>query len=63
MNKWVEIGISAVTDFIITAGSGYTVAASAGNIIPSEAQIIVALIAGLMQAARGVQKMMMPPPA
>jgi hypothetical protein len=63
MNKWISIAISALSDFVITAGTGYLTVASAGTAaIPSTAQIVVCVIGGIVQAFRGVQKTLAPPP-
>jgi hypothetical protein len=64
MNKWISIAISALSDFIITAGTGYLTIASAGNMtaIPAVAQIVVCVVGGVVQAARGIQKTLTAPP-
>lgn len=62
MNKWITLLISAISDFAISAGGAYCTVASAGNAVPSEAQIAVAVVTGIVQAARGVQKALNPPP-
>ncbi len=60
MNKWVSIAISALSDFVITAGTAYT--AIGGTAMPSRYQAIICVVGGLVQAARGVQKTLSPPP-
>jgi hypothetical protein len=64
MNKWISIAISALSDFVITAGTGYLTIASAGTgtVLPATAQIVVCGIGGVVQAFRGVQKTLAPPP-
>jgi hypothetical protein len=64
MPRWLYVSISAVSDFVITAGTGYSVAAAAGSgaVIPPTAQIVLCVVGGLIQAARGVQKTLSPPP-
>jgi hypothetical protein len=63
MNKWISIAISAVSDFVITAGTGYlTVATASGAAIPTTAQVIVCAVGGVVQAFRGVQKTLSPAP-
>jgi len=62
VHKVLTVAITAVTDFLITAGTAYTVAASAGETMPTTAQIIAILVGGVVQAARGVQKTLAPPP-
>lgn len=64
MNKWVSIGISAVSDFFITAGTAYlSVATASATAIPSISEVIICIVGGVVQAFRGVQKTLSPPPA
>jgi hypothetical protein len=60
MNKWVALGISAVVDFVITAGTAYT--ALGGTTLPNTYQVSVVCVGGLIAAARGVQGRLAPPP-
>jgi hypothetical protein len=57
------IVVSIISDFIISAGgcvlTGMTAAAQT---IPSTATLIFAGVTGLVQAARGVQKLLATPP-
>jgi hypothetical protein len=62
VNKWISLAISALSDFVITAGTGYLTIASGGTSIPAVAQIVVCVIGGTVQAARGVQKTLSSPP-
>jgi hypothetical protein len=64
MNKWASIAISALSDFFITAGGTYSTAALAGGaaVIPNQAAIYAAIALGIVQAFRGVQKTLSPPP-
>lgn len=61
MNKWVSIAISAVSDAVITAGTAYM--AIGGTMMPTRYQISVFIVGGIVAAARGVQKLLSPPPA
>ena len=61
MNKWVSIGISALSDFIVTAGGAFI--AIGGTTFPSTYQMTVCAVSGLIMAARGIQKTLSPPPA
>lgn len=61
MNKWVYLGISAVSDFIITAGTAL-MALNPTTGLPSTWQLSVCIAGGLVQAARGVQKSLSAPP-
>jgi hypothetical protein len=60
MNKWVSVGISALSDFVITAGGAFM--AIGGNTWPTSYQLAICGVAGLLQAARGVQKILSVPP-
>jgi hypothetical protein len=63
LNRWLSIAISAVSDFIITAGTGYlTVATASGATLPTTAQVVVCVVGGVVQAFRGVQKTLTPAP-
>ena len=60
---WLTIGGSVVSDFVISAGGAYLAATAAtGNSIPSAGVVIAAIITGAVQAARGLQKLLSPPP-
>jgi len=59
MNKWVDIAIGALSDFVITAGTAYVTMMSE----PSRYQLSVCAVGGLIAAARGIQKTLTPPPA
>jgi len=59
MNKWVNIGIGALSDFVITAGTAYVTMMSQ----PSIYQLSICVVGGLVAAARGIQKTLTPPPA
>jgi pyrroline-5-carboxylate reductase len=56
--------VSVISDFIISGGgcllAGMTAAA---QVIPSTATLIFAGVTGLVQAARGVQKLLAAPPS
>jgi hypothetical protein len=60
MNKWVSMGIDALSDFVIAAGTAYT--ALGGTQVPTKYQISICIVGGLMLAARGVKKTLTPPP-
>lgn len=63
MNWWVNVAISALSDFFITAGTAYLAIASAsGTSAPTQTQVITCVVGGVVQAARGVQKTLAPPP-
>lgn len=64
MNKWVSIGISAVSDFFITAGTAYlSVATASAGDMPTVGEVVICVVGGIVQAFRGVQKTLAPPPA
>jgi hypothetical protein len=60
MPTWAVLTISAVSDFVITAGTAYTTVASGGTAIPTKTQVVVCIVGGLVQAARGIQKSLAP---
>jgi hypothetical protein len=62
MNKWVDVGITALTAFIITAGGAYTTIVTGTTASPDTAQIVTCIVAGVMAAALVVQKHLAPPP-
>ncbi len=67
MSKWITLGVSFMSDFLITAGStlgGAMVATSGGPVsVPSKGVWILALITGLVAAARRVQALLQTPPS
>jgi hypothetical protein len=60
MNKWVSLAISALSDFVITAGTAYM--AIGGTEMPAKYQLAACVIGGLVQSARGIQKSLAPAP-
>ncbi len=60
--RWVTFAVSALSDFIISAGGCLTTAmvATGATAMPSTATIVFAVVTGLMAAARGAQKMLSP---
>lgn len=61
MNKWVSIAISALSDFVVTAGGAFI--AIGGTDLPSRYQLTVCGVTGAIQAARGIQKTLSAPPS
>ena len=57
-SEWVALVISALTDFIISAGTALTSAmvATGEAHVPSEAVLILALVGGLVAGARTIQQ-------
>jgi len=55
---WLILLVSALTDFAITAGGSITSAmlATGSAEIPSKGVILIALVAGIMSAARTIQQ-------
>lgn len=55
---WIVLMISAVTDFIITAGTGLTTAmvATGSTSMPNKATVLLMLIGGLIAMARTIQQ-------
>jgi hypothetical protein len=62
MNKYATLAISALSDFVITAGTAYAAIASGGVTLPTMGQIIFCVVGGAVLAARGVKKSLSPPP-
>lgn len=63
LTPFARLILSAVNDFIITSGtalSGYMVASN-GLVWPSKAMWLVAVVGGLVGAARHVQAMLQDP--
>jgi hypothetical protein len=60
MPVWARLAISAVSDFVITAGTAYTTVATTGTALPTTTQIVVCVVGGLVQASRGIQKSLAP---
>ncbi len=63
MSRWITFAISALTDFIISAGGCLTtamVATGTSTSMPSTATIVFSVVTGLVASARGVQKMLSP---
>jgi hypothetical protein len=62
--KWVTLIVSALTDFIISAGGCLTSAmvATGNPAVPSIGVIIFSTVTGLVAAARGTQKLLTPTP-
>jgi hypothetical protein len=60
MNKWISLGISALSDFIIVGVGAFT--AIGGSTWPSTYQLAICAGTGLVMAARGVQKALAVPP-
>jgi hypothetical protein len=57
------IAISFLSDFVISGGGALlTSMTAASQTVPSTATLIFAGITGLVQASRGVQKLLSPPP-
>lgn len=57
-NAWTILLISAFTDFVITSGTaiGTAMVATQEIQMPSEPVILMALIGGIVQAARTIQQ-------
>jgi hypothetical protein len=55
---WVVLIISALTDFVITAGTAFSSAmvATGQAQIPNQAVILLAIVGGCIQAARTIQQ-------
>ena len=60
VNKWVSVAITALTDFVIAAVPPFM--AIGGTTFPTASQLAICGGAGLLNAARGVQKTLSPPP-
>jgi hypothetical protein len=62
VNKWVTIAASVLSDFCISGGGAY-LAGSSNNQSLTTTFIITCVVTGVVQAARGVQKLLAPPPS
>mgnify|MGYP001601849501 CR=1 FL=1 len=59
-NCWIRVGLSALVQGIITAGTALTVAESAGTI--TETGWYLAIVGGMIAAAKDVQAHLTEPP-
>jgi hypothetical protein len=61
---WITLIVSAITDFVISAGGALTTAmvATTSQTLPSTATIVFSVVTGLVAAARGTQKLLTPTP-
>jgi len=64
MNKWVLLGISFVTDFLVTAGSAVmtAMAGAQSTSVPSDGILVTASLAGLVMASRNLKSALQEPP-
>ncbi len=64
-NRVLFISVSALSDFIISAGGCLTTAmvATGSASMPTTAVMIFAITTGLVAAARGIRALLTPPPA
>ena len=62
-SQYVTLIVSFVTDFIITAGTGVAGAMAATKVveIPNRAVVALAVLMGIVSAARRVQALLAPP--
>ena len=62
-NGWMRLGLSALVQCVITTGMALITAGSTGNVgTIAEATWILAVIGGLVAAAKDVQAHLMEPP-
>ncbi len=56
--EWAILMVSALTDFVISAGTGLTAAmlATGEAHIPNEAVLLLSMVGGLVAAARTIQQ-------
>lgn len=61
-STWVTLGVSFVTDFIISAGGAVSTAmvATGSTALPTKATAVFAIVTGLVAASRRVQALLSP---